>query len=330
MTRPRPSLAYCLDPNCAAEVFPRDLQERIAGLADPRNAPGRLGPGPWPDVEILLGGWGMVRLDEPVLASLPRLRHVLYAAGSIRYFMTEAAWERGLTVSTAAEQNGQSVAEFCVGAMLMSLKQVWRLSRALHQDRAVPAGRQQAPGVMGSTIGLVSFGRIARHVVHLLRSFPVQILVWDPIVPPADILAHGARPVGLEELFSRSDVVSVHTPLLPATRQLVDRRLLERLKPGATLINTSRGAIIDEAALIELLQARPDLMALLDVTDPEPPEPASPLYDLPNVVLTPHIAGCTGGERRRLGEAMVQELERLVTGQPLQGITTRAAAAAQA
>jgi phosphoglycerate dehydrogenase-like enzyme len=133
----------------------------------------------------------------------------------------------------------------------------------------------------------------------------------------------GVRGVELAELFRISDVVSLHMPLLPETRGMVTGAFIDSMRPGATLINTARGAIVREAELVSVLERRPDLQAVLDVTDPEPASPGSPLVRLPNVVLTPHIAGAIGLERRRLGRGMVEELRRYVRGEPLRWELTR-------
>jgi phosphoglycerate dehydrogenase-like enzyme len=127
----------------------------------------------------------------------------------------------------------------------------------------------------------------------------------------------------LDELFRRADVVSLHTPLLKETEGMITGAHLASMKPGATFINTARGAIVREKEMIEALKKRPDLQAVLDVTHPEPPEPGSPLYTLPNVILTPHIAGSMDGECRRMGRYMVEELRRFVDGKPLRWQITR-------
>ena len=121
----------------------------------------------------------------------------------------------------------------------------------------------------------------------------------------------------LPEIFKESDVVSCHTPWLKETEKMLRREYFESMKPGATFINTARGAVVDEAGMIEVLKKRPDLYAVLDVTYPEPPVPESPLYDLPNVILTPHIAGSMGNECRRMGNLVVDELQRYIAGEKL-------------
>ena len=326
----RPVFAYSLDPR-AREVFPADLQDRAARVGRAINSPGclpareKLG-----EVEVLLGSWHMARLDAELLGAMPRLHTVLYAAGSVRHFMTDAAWQR-LRVSSAADANARVVAEFCVAEILFSLKHGWRKSaKALAASPEFPGAPDAAPGIdRTSVVGLVSFGRIARHTSHFLKAFSPRVVAYDPGVPPAEMATAGVEPVSLEELFSRSDVVSVHVPLLDSTRGLIGPALLARLRPGATLINTARGGVIDEGSLIRFLHQRPDVTAVLDVTEPEPPAANSPLRFLPNVVLTPHIAGCVGRECRRLGEAMVEELEAIAAGRPLRHLLTRAEADAQ-
>ncbi|HLP25139.1 MAG TPA: NAD(P)-dependent oxidoreductase, partial [Acidobacteriota bacterium] len=144
-----------------------------------------------------------------------------------------------------------------------------------------------------------------------------------PYVSGGEIAAAGARRASIEEVFEIADVVSVHTPLLDETEKLIDGALLARMKHGATFINTSRGAIVDEPALIEFLRQRTDVDAVLDVTEPEPPLAASPLFDLPNVLITPHLAGCYGPECRRLGQFAVEEFQRHLAGQPLRGLVSR-------
>jgi phosphoglycerate dehydrogenase-like enzyme len=165
-------------------------------------------------------------------------------------------------------------------------------------------------------VGIVGASRIGRLVIEHLRRFDVDVLLADPSVdrPAADQL--GVQLVDLPTLVASADVISLHAPLLPETRHLLDGPLLARIRDGAVLINTARGALVDPDALVaELLTGR--FRAVLDVTDPEPPPTTSPLWDLDNVVLTPHVAGSRGMELRRIGQEVVAEVERLVRGEPL-------------
>ncbi|GAA3012225.1 hydroxyacid dehydrogenase [Streptomyces lactacystinicus] len=319
-----PTAAFAMDPERFPDVYGPRARARVAAraevLADPASPDGvwsaeRLAAAPQAlrDVEVLFTGWGGPVLDAAALARLPRLRLVLYAAGSVRRIAGEAFWAAGIPIVTAAHANAVPVAEFTVAQIVYALKGGWRHVLAARAARAaVPAAR--TPGAYGSTVGVLSLGATGRLVCEMLRGYDVEVLAHDPYAPAPP---PGVRAVGPEELFATADVVSVHTPLLPGTRGLVGRRLLTSMKPGATLVNTSRGAVLDEPALLAVLAERPDLFAVLDVTDPEPPLPGSPLFTLPNVVVTPHLAGSRGLERRRLGDLVVDEFESWLRGAPL-------------
>jgi phosphoglycerate dehydrogenase-like enzyme len=172
-------------------------------------------------------------------------------------------------------------------------------------------------------VGLVSLGHIGRLVRERLRAHEVTVLAYDPHLPAQAFERLDVESVSLPELMRRSDVVSLHTPLNDQTRGLINHDLLSRMKRGASLLNTARGGVVDERALVDFLRSRTDVQALLDVTDPMPSQPDSPLFELPNVFLTPHIAGSLGPECRRMGRLMVSEFERYLRGQPLQHLVTR-------
>ena len=173
-------------------------------------------------------------------------------------------------------------------------------------------------GAFGSTVGIVSLGAVGRLVCERLRPFGVTVLACDPCVSPTDAEKIGVTLVSLDEIFSRSDVVSIHTPRLPETEGMITGALLNRLRPKSTLINTSRGAVIREDEMAEVPTRRSDLTAVLDVLQHEPPDPANPLLKLPNVMITPHIAGALGSERLRLGRLMIEEFKRWQRGDLLQ------------
>ncbi len=133
----------------------------------------------------------------------------------------------------------------------------------------------------------------------------------------------GVELVSLDEACARADVVSLHTPWLKETEKMITGAHFRAMKQGATFLNTARGAVVDEPAMVEVLTERPDLFAVLDVTHPEPPAPDSPLYTLPNVILTPHIAGSMHNECRRMGQYAVDECRRYLAGEPLRWQVTR-------
>jgi phosphoglycerate dehydrogenase-like enzyme len=269
-----------------------------------------------PDVDVLLTGWGCPRIGPEVLDAAPKLRAILHAAGSVKAIVDPAAFERGIQVSSAATANAQPVAEFTVAAIVMAGKRAFRLAAQYRLERR-KGDAHGMPGNYGATVGLLGASRIAKMVAERLRSFDLHVLISDPYLTAGEAAALGAELVDNDALFARSDILSVHAPLLPETVGLVDARLLGLLKDDAVLINTARGKIIDaDALLAECASGRID--AVLDVTDPEPLPPDSPLLDLPNVFVTPHVAGAVGNEIARLGELAVGELERLAAGQPLQ------------
>ncbi len=269
------------------------------------------------DVEVLLTGWGCPPIDAALLAAAPRLRAIVHAAGSARAHVTPACWERGILVSTAAAANAQPVAEFTLAAILLANKGVLAAARDYRERRARIDALAEYPeiGNRDKTAGLVGASRVGRRVIELLRPFELRVVVADPFLDDAEAARLGVELRELDALLAESDVVSLHAPSLPATHHMIDRRRLALLRDGAALINTARGALVDHDALTaELRSGR--LAAVLDVTEPEPLPPDSPLFTLPNVVLTPHIAGALGTEVTRLGDAAIDELARYAAGLP--------------
>lgn len=269
------------------------------------------------DVEIILGTWGMPVLTSEFLAAAPALGAIFYAAGDTRCFFTEEARERGVIVCSAAEANAIPVAEYTLGVICLSFKRLWAQVKMTRENR-VFSHELPVPGAFGSKVGLVGLGAIGRRVARHLGAFDVDVLANDPGLSAEQAHSLGLRLVSIEQIFRDCDIVSLHVPWLPATEKMIDRRLLEMMKPNATLINTARGAVLDEASLCSVLMRRTDLTAILDVTYPEPPEKSSPLFDIPNIILTPHIAGSMGSEVTRMGRWMVDECFRYLSGEPLE------------
>ncbi len=320
----RKNALIAMYPNAVDEVYGPELVARIARQArllhPPLSAEELLRRDDLlAQADVLFSGWGMPTADAAFLEKAPRLQAIFYAAGTIRGWAAEAVWERDLIISTAAHANAIAVAEYTVATALFSLKGGWRYAIGSKLAPAFPT-IGYAPGAYRRAVGLIALGAVARLVIPRLRAVApdLDILAYDPFASAAEARALGVELVELERIFAACDAISLHAPLLPATRGLIGRSLFESMRPGATFINTARGAIVREAEMIEVLARRPDLHAVLDVTDPEPPAADSPLFTLPNVVLTPHIAGSQGLERRRLGTAMVDEYERWISGQPLQ------------
>jgi phosphoglycerate dehydrogenase-like enzyme len=262
-------------------------------------------------------------MDEAFLEAAPKLRAVFYGAGSIRRIATNAFWERDILITSAYAANAVPVAEYTLGTILLSLKHFWRFAGLAKRGQGWGDHTRPVTGGYRATVGLISFGMIARKIAELLRAFDVDVLVYCPFLSESAAQERGVRRCALEEIFRCADVISLHTPELPETLGMITGELLASMKPGATFINTARGAVVRENEMIAVLTRRPDLTAVLDVTDPEPPAPDSPLLTLSNVVLTPHIAGSMGREIQRLGRYMVEELQRYLAGEPLRWRITR-------
>jgi phosphoglycerate dehydrogenase-like enzyme len=241
--------------------------------------------------EVLLTGWDCPPVDESALVAAPHLRAIVHAGGTVKGHVTPACWERGIVVSSAAEPNSQPVAEFTLAMILLAGKSAHQIERRYRERRAVLDVRAEFPdiGNYGRTVGVVGASRIGRRVIALLHPFDLHVVVSDPYLD-----ADGARELSVElaeldDLLRVSDIVTLHAPSLPSTHHLIDRRRLGLMRDGATLINTARGALLDQAALTdELVAGR--INAVLDVTEPWVLPADSPLYSLPNVVLTPHFS----------------------------------------
>jgi phosphoglycerate dehydrogenase-like enzyme len=321
---------YILDQPSFDLIYGPDERRDIAGLVDVYAAAQNrqsiaANPALLADTELIFSGWGPPVMDEKFLAAAPKLQAVFYGAGSVRAFVTDAFWKRGIVLTCAATANAVPVSEYTLAAILFSLKLGWHFARKLRlEHRFYP--RDTVPGCYGSTVGLISLGLIGRLVRERLAPFAVRVVAYDPFVAAANARELNVELLSLDEVFRQADVVSVHTPWLKETEGLITGAHLASMKPNATFINTSRGAVVREPEMIDALRQRPDLQAVLDVTHPEPPAPDSPLFTLPNVILTPHIAGSMNNECRRMGRTMVDELRRYLAGEPLQWQLTREAA----
>jgi len=266
--------------------------------------------------EFLITGWGCPPITEAVLETAPRLRAILHTAGSVKAHVTPACWERGLAVTSAAAANAVPVAEYTVAAILFAGKDVFRLRDRFQANRHFTVAEVH-PGVgnYGRTVGVIGASRIGRRVIELLRPFDLEVYLFDPYVDAATAAELGVRLVDLDTLLRSCDIVSVHAPANQQTRRLLGREQLALMRDGATLINTARGELVDTEALTKQLGSG-RLYAVLDVTEPEPLPAGSPLWELPNVFLTPHVAGSHGNELIRMGDCIVDELERILDGRP--------------
>ena len=268
--------------------------------------------------EIILSTWGMPRMSKDILEGAEKLKIIIYGASSVKSFVTDELFNRGITVTTSAGVNGRIVAEFTLALITFCIKNAWTFVCGKEKTPVFFRRKKPWPGIGGfleAAIGIIGASSVGKAVINLLSFYPCKVLVYDPYVSEKEIEALGARKCELEELIRTSDIVSLHAPNLPELQGMINAELLAKMKDGSWFINTARGALVDEDALIrELKTGR--ISACLDVTAPEPPGPGSPLYHLSNVILTPHMAGAIGTDCKRLGRYCIEELKRYVSGMP--------------
>lgn len=270
------------------------------------------------EVDFIFSGWGGPRFDDEVLAAAPRLKMVFYGAGTIKNIVTDAFWEKGIRITTANAANAIAVAEFTLATTILGLKNTLRMNQKIKETREYPApGKRNIRGGFQAKIGLISLGAIAKEVLKLYRNFDYEVSVYDPFLSDEEAKNLGVRNISLEKLFEESDVVSLHTPLLDATRGMIKKEHFLSMKENSTFINTARGAVVAEDEMIEALKERKDISAYLDVVYPEPPAKDSPLYEMENIFLTPHIAGSEGNEVARMGDLMVREFKAYINDEEL-------------
>lgn len=300
----------CRDEAKIPAVYGQANMDRIARLAD-------VYPGIITDknfesadlsrVECLFSTWGMMSFTDAQLDRMPNLKVVFYAAGATDAFC-RPLFSRGIHVISAWRANAIPVAEFAVAQIILGLKNYFQQARNLRTRSAWK--NKSGPGAYGKTVALLGAGMISGHVQKLLKSYDLNVIV----VPSRK----EKRTISLEEAFATSQVVSNHFPNRDDNVGILTGKMFASMPENGVFINTGRGRQINEAEFCEVLQARPDLTALLDVTWPEPPAEDSPLYRLPNVFLSPHIAGSLNNEWKRMAEYMIEEFQRYLAGEKFQ------------
>ena len=270
-----------------------------------------------PEADACITSWGVAGMDADVLAEAPRLRAMAHMGSSVKRFVSDAFWQRGIHLTSAGIALARDVAETTLGLMIVGQKHIWPLGRHVRDGgwRDSPVwDKYYSRELYHTEVGLIGASNVGRWVIELLEPFGATILLYDPYVSEEEAAELGVIKLELDALLRRADVVSLHAPANVETYHLLDAEGLALMKDDALLINTARGSLIDEEALIEELRDG-RFFAFLDVTDPEPPAADSPLRRLDNVVVTPHIAGCIN-DCSRMGELAVEELRRFFSGEP--------------
>lgn len=269
------------------------------------------------NTEFIFSTWSMPTLTEQEIKEyFPALRAVMYGAGSVQGF-ARPFLNCGVQVFSAWAANGVPVAEYTVAQIILANKgfftnQIW-CKRDRKQCGAITTNHH---GNYGCCVGLIGCGMIGSMVAEMLKAYNLKVLAFDPFLSAERAEALGVEMVSLEEMFSRCAVVSNHLANNAQTRGMLNYALFSKLEPYATFINTGRGAQVVEADLVRALTEVPTRVAVLDVTDPEPPLPESPFYQMDNVILTSHIAGSQQDEFYRMSEYMRDEAYALEEGRP--------------
>jgi phosphoglycerate dehydrogenase-like enzyme len=273
--------------------------------------------------EAIIASWGLAKLTSEVLAQADQLRLVAYAAGSVKGFVTDAVFERGIAVSHAASRIADSVAEYALLMAMTGLRRPHELDRRMKAGEEWPKTRDMPVyEIAGARIGLLGMGYVGRRAAGLFKAVGAQVFVYDPYFPEARAQALGLHKVGLDELLSTCKVISVHLPVTEETHRMLGARELALIQDGAVFVNTARSWAVDQEALAaELAQGR--FWAALDVFDTEPLPLDHPFRGMDNVLLSPHVAGLTLDSQGSLMAEMIDEAERFFVGQPLQHQVTR-------
>ena len=311
--------ALLMDPKLVPFVFGAAERERLGEILEiDTDAATSLAGIPDPSgVELLIAGWGVARVSPDDLDAFPQLRAIVHWSGG-NGALDGPASGRGIHISTARAANAIPVAEFTLAMITLAAKDAFWASRRYSAEQRFIDREAELPrtGLYGTTVGIVGASTIGTLVIEKLQGSDVRVLLYDPYATPETAAQIGAELVpDLGALAARCGILSIHAPEMPATIGMVSAAVLAALPDGATVINTARGALVDQDALVAELR-RGRLRAVLDVTEPDVLEPGHPLYTMPNAFLTPHLAGSTGNELRRLGEVALAEVERFVAGEP--------------
>lgn len=319
------SIMLCDATQHPKRVYPSEtweLLQEIAGLEDSiyKLEDILANPDAFLDVDFLFSTWGMPGMtEEQIQRVFPNVKCLFYAAGSVQGF-ARPFLNCGIKVFSAWGANGVPVAEYTLAQILLANTGYFHTFAAMSSGN--PNGAHSLvpnfPGNYDVSVGIIGAGMIGKMVIKLLKNFNINVMAYSIDLTDEKAAELGVKNSTIEEIFAGCQVVSNHLANLPQTVGMLKKEHFASMLPYATFINTGRGAQIVEADMIEVLTQRPDLVAVLDVTHPEPPVENSPLYSLPNCIITPHIAGSLGNEVRRMSKYMVAEFNHYIQGEPCQ------------
>ncbi|MDF1515846.1 MAG: hydroxyacid dehydrogenase [Anaerolineae bacterium] len=271
-----------------------------------------------PGADAVVTSWGSPNFTPELLDVADQLKIVGHAAGSVKNRMPEEGYKRGIVVLSAAAVIADSVAEYTLWAMLSMQRDLYSYDQLMKQEKGWKrADTGFAQELYYKKVGIVSASMVGRRVIKLLAPFKCDVLLFDPYVTASECMALGVKKVSLEVMFSTCDIVSLHAPVTPETKELITRAHFDALHDGALFINTARAWVVDSPAMMDTLRTK-RIRAVLDVFDKEPLEPDSELRTMDNVFITPHVSGHTTESRSRLVEEIARDMERFFAGKQLQ------------
>lgn len=267
------------------------------------------------DADVCVTGWGTPQLDGEVMRHAGRLRLLAHTGGSVNGYVSDAVYAQGVRVVSGNRVFAESVAESVIAYALASLRRIPYYAAGLAAGHWPDSFENR--GLLDRSVGIVGYGMIARYVVEMLRPFHCPVKVFSRHISQDELRRTGMTQADLPEIFASCDIVSIHSGMTRENYHLITEPLLRGMKPGALLINTARGAVIDEPALCRVLAERPDLFAALDVYETEPLPAGHPLEKLPNTLLMPHQGGPTIDRRLAVTRSIVDDIRRFLAGEEM-------------
>lgn len=267
------------------------------------------------DIDVCITGWGSPSFSGRVLENANCLKLVAHAAGSVSSVVSDELYAKGIRVISGNKVFAESVAESVIAYLLNSLRDISYYANMMKAGGWRP-GDYYNQGLFDQTIGLVGFGDIPKYLVPMLKPFRVKIKAFDKFVDAKAMAEFGVEKAELEDIFTSCSIISIHLPKTDDTKHIIDKRLLQLIPNGAVLVNTARGSVIDEDALIEELKLN-RFKAALDVYEKEPLQDNSPLRKMDNVILIPHMGGPTVDRRKYATLAVLNDINNLINNKPL-------------
>jgi phosphoglycerate dehydrogenase-like enzyme len=321
----KPRVLALPGPALREELFSPEAQAALHALADVTwNETGEAWTSERLAAEIgaydgLITGWGSPAITPEVQEAATRLQVIAHSAGSVKHMIKEDVLERGIRVSSAAIAMAPAVAEYSLILVLLGLRAVHEYDHGMRRAGHLHDGQKaygEGQEIASQRIGVVGAGGVGRIFIGLARALGAEVWVYDPYLPDAVATGIGARKAELNELMGSCPIVVIHAPVTPETHHLIGAEQLALMPDNGYVVNTARSWIVDQDALLAELQSG-RLRAALDVYDTEPLPLDHPFRSLPNVILTPHVAGATLQSRYRQGDCVVRDLTNAFAGQAL-------------